>query len=161
VIRELEYRPSLLKLELINETDDNFEDVVLEVTLPLARTRVHLGLTDAEETLRPPEEPPNWGSGRIASIPVVRAASMESMHAELVERGEAETLIRFFPMRTRPQTRHKMPEVMLVLAPELAGQAIEAAWRATSASTRGQTRGVLEIEVVLGEDASRLNDQAA
>ncbi len=83
------------------------------------------------------------------------------MQAERVERGEEETLFRFFPMRPRPQTRHKMPEVMLVLAPELAGQAIEAAWRATSASTRGQTRGVLEIEVVLGEDASRLNDQAA
>lgn len=40
---------------------------------------------------------------------------------------------------------------MLVLKPELAGQAIEAAWRTTSSSTRGHKADVVEIDIVLGE----------
>jgi hypothetical protein len=153
-IKELEHRPALLKLELLNETDDNFEDVVLEVLLPLPRARVDLSASEAEEMLRPPEAPPEWGSGALGSIPVVRAADKASLGAEAVVRGEAETLVRFWPMRARPHTRHTLPEVMLVLAPEMADQRIEADWRATSSSTRGQTRGTVEIEVVLGESAS-------
>jgi len=160
-IKELEHRPSLLHLELLNETDDNFEDVVLELTLPLARARVHLSASEAEETLRPPKEPPEWGSGRIASIPVVRAATKGSLTAEVIARGEAETLVRFRPMRARPHTHHTLPVVMLVVAPEMAGQEIEAAWRATSSSTRGQTRGIIEIEVALGATSRVKDDQAA
>jgi len=160
-IKELEHRPALLELELLNGTDDNFEDVVLEVILPLPRTRVHLSASEAEETLRPPEVPPEWGRGTIASIPVVRAAERTSLAAELVARGEAETLVRFRPLRARPHTRHTLPEVMLVLAPEMADHRIAAAWRATSSSTRGQTQGMVEIEIVLGEAASRLEDDQA
>lgn len=160
-IKELERRPALLELELLNETGDNFEDVVLEVILPLPRARVHLSASEAEEMLGPPEVPPEWGSGALGSIPVVRAADKASLGAELVARGEAETLVRFRPMRARPHTRHTLPEVMLVLAPEMADQKIEAAWRATSSSTRGHTRGMVEIEVVLGESASRLEDDQA
>lgn len=160
-IKELEHRPALLKLELLNETDDNLEDVVVEVILPLPRACVHLSASEAEETLRPPEVPPEWGSGTIASIPMVRPAGQPSLAPELVVQGEAETLIRFRPMRARPHTRRTLPEVMLVLAPEMADHRIAAAWRATSSSTRGQTQGVVEIEIVLGEAASRLEDDQA
>lgn len=93
-VRELERSPTALQLELINETDDNFEDVVLEVTLPLSPGSVHLGVADARETLQPPEEPPKWGSGMLGALQTISAASKESFQAELVDQG-AQTLIRF------------------------------------------------------------------
>lgn len=46
-VKELEHDPSKLRLELVNESDDNFSDVVLEVTLPLARAQVHLSGSEA------------------------------------------------------------------------------------------------------------------
>jgi hypothetical protein len=159
-IQEIKRKPSVLELELANETDDNFEDVVLEVTLPLPRARVHLSASGAKEALRPPEEPAKWGSGRIASIPI-KTTSDSPTGAEVVVHGEAETLIRFPPMRARPRTRHRLPAVLLVLPPDMAGETLEARWRATSSSTRGQIADVAEIKVVVGDQASQPDDEQA
>ena len=143
--RELKRSPSKLELELVNESDDNFHDVTLEVTLPLPRAQVHLSASDAEEWLKPPTEPPKWGSGRFGRVGF---RTIASPLAELVEQGDTSTLIRFSPILVRPRTRHAMPEVLLALPPDLAGQTLEATWRATSSSTRGHKPGTVEIDIM-------------
>lgn len=122
---------------------------MLEVTLPLARAQVHLSGSEAEERLNPPAEPPSWGNGVLGRISVVRAATQGLTPAELVEQSETSTLVRFFPIQVRPRTRHAMPEVLLALPPFMAGQTLEAPWRATSSSTRGDKPDAVEIEIVL------------
>ncbi|MBA3370937.1 MAG: hypothetical protein H0T96_05715 [Thermoleophilaceae bacterium] len=121
---------------------------MLEVTLPLPRGRVHMSDSDAEEWLKPPTEPPKWGTGRWARIPRVSPAAPTSPRAEVIGQGEVSTLVRFAPIQVRPRTRHTMPEVLLVLPPELAGRRLEVTWRATSSSTRGHRPGTVEIDIV-------------
>lgn len=137
-VKELKSSPSKLELELVNGSDDNFERVTLEVDLPLPRARVHLSASEAEDWLEPPEEPPRWGSGRFGRIKFPTIASPE---AELVEQGDTSTLIRFAPIAVRPRTRHAMPEVLRTLPPDLAGQTLEATWRATPRARGATSRG--------------------
>jgi len=148
IIRELERSPAKLELELVNESDENFVDVVLEVTLPFPRARVHMSDSDAEEWLKPPTEPPKWGTGRWARLPRVAAAAPASPSTAVIGQCEGSTLVRFAPIQVRPRTRHTMPEVLLALPPELAGRRLEVTWRATSSSTRGHRPGTAEIDIV-------------
>lgn len=144
-IKTLKHNPSKLELSLVNDSDDNFERVTLELDLPLPRAQVHLSASEAEEWLEAPAEPPRWGNGRFGRL---NFPTMASAWAELVEQGDTSTLIRFSPIDVRPRTRHPQPAVLLTPPPDLSGQTLEATWRATSTSTRGDKPGTVEIEIV-------------
>lgn len=48
----------------------------------------------------------------------------------------------------RPHAPHALPKVLLALPPAIAGQTLEACWRATSSATRGDKRDAVEVEAV-------------
>jgi hypothetical protein len=67
-VYQVEHEQSKLVPVVVNDTDRNFEDVVVELTLPFSRTWVYTGRYEAESRLRPPERPPGWGKGLLASL---------------------------------------------------------------------------------------------
>jgi len=70
----------------MNPTDENFEDVVVEVTLPLPRAFVHRSLPDARDTLEPPEEPAPWGSSMATRLAPRVPSSLTKTHKLSIRR---------------------------------------------------------------------------
>lgn len=133
-----------LRLAIVNETDDNYENVVVELTLPLNRSQVHFSAYDARNFLQPPREPAKWGSsmtGLLADI----GTSSGRVRERAIEPDGDETLVRFAPVHVRPRTTHPLGSVHLIVLPQNAGQPLQARWRATSSSTRGEVAGTLMI----------------
>lgn len=154
-------KPELV-LGVDNSTEENFEDVVVEATLPLARCFVARSPEELAEQLNLPERPPRWGSGLLAGIkPKVRAAIASPPEVELVEAEGSCTKARFKPIHVYPQTRHPLAPLTVALPSKYAGEAIEIRWRATASNTRGQVSGTAEIEVPEYAEESAVKDEGS
>jgi hypothetical protein len=159
--KHVQHEPSVLRFAVMNETDDNFEDVVVEVQLPLPWNTVHVSAADAKEKLKPPEEPPRWGRRPTLDFdlePIVGHGSTVEADGD-----ERHVLVRFPPLHARPRTRHDLPELNLTLDPQWLGQTLQASWRATARNTRGDLKGGLEIQVhsQTGDDGATKSEGAA
>jgi Putative DNA-binding domain len=144
--RFVEANEPQLKLEVNNTSDDNFEDVVVEVNLPLAPARVSADPTEAVAQLAPPEEPRRWGAFPAPKIPPGVFAANDSGGTVIVSDGDG-ARVRFPSLHVYPRTRHPLPPLTLALGPELAGAILAASWRATASNTRGQVAGQVELQV--------------
>lgn len=151
-----------LVFKIVNATDRVFEDVELEVTLPLERSLIHLDASDARATLKPPKQPARWGSGPAGLIQDVNFPSVISPDSPDIEaRGEETTLVRFRGRLVRPRTNHELPELAVGLFPRLAGTKLTVNWRVTARNTRGDLSGTVTVQIPRPvEDESGENGQA-
>ena len=149
VADHIEHERSKLVAVVVNATEHNFEDVVVELTLPIDGRLVYLRPRQAAVRLRRPEAPDGWGQGlmrSLGSVPVVpRLPTEPEPEVEELEKGA--TLVRFPPLHVRPHTRHRLPRLLLAPFPGLAGTTLTIHWRATARNTPGQLEGDAEFVV--------------
>jgi hypothetical protein len=159
LVDHVEKKKPALRLSIVNSTEENFEDVVLEVTVPLSRSFVHRSPTDAREKLKPPKEPARWGSDLASLIRPPLEVDPLSQTA-IDELDEHTTKVRFAPRLVRPHTTHPMEPLTLALLPEHEGAELTLDWRATARNTRGQITGVVRVEIARLNQQGLQNEQA-
>lgn len=155
---QVEHEQSKLISLVVNETDENFEDVVVELTLPFSRTWVYTGRYEANARLKPPEPPDEWGKGLLVSLTRAPITPLKAGHPPEpeVEENDKLTLVRFPPLHVRPHTSHRLQALLLALPPALAGEHLPVRWRATARNTPGQLHGHVELTIPGLEHASDL-----
>jgi hypothetical protein len=145
-------RNSQLAVSVRNNTDQNYENAVIELFLfGLTRGNVFAAEGDAAQLLRVPEEPKEWGDMSIipaiaARYPVTSIAAA-ARQPEVEEPGTGQVLVRYPELRIRPHTTHKLEPLLLALAPFMAGETVPVHWRVTTSSTDGHQEGDLTLRV--------------
>ena len=118
-IRHVEHERSELVAIVVNDTAENYEDVVLELTLPVALDCVYTHPREAANRLDPPERPTGYGRGLLASVtphmPII--PGLRSPEPELEEPEAGSTLVRFPPLHVRPHTPHRLQRLLLAPPP--------------------------------------------
>jgi hypothetical protein len=148
VVEEVEQSKPTLGFALVNPTDDNFEAVEVELTLPLPAQLVLLGVGDARERLKPPEPPARWGAQHASLLSRIRPVGLRLSGPEIQPAGDAATLVRFEPVHVRPRSQRSLPGLIVMARPAMAGRTLTATWRATSISTRGELTGTVDFGIV-------------
>lgn len=144
----LAHHDSKLGLVLVNPTDENFEDVVVEVTLPLRRGFVWLDATEAREELAPPREPAPWGKALALRPSLARLGAAAKVHGpDIAALGDDSTRIRFAPLHLYPRAEAKLSEVLVLVWPTMQGTSLDVEWQATAKNTRGVVSGRLAISL--------------
>lgn len=155
-IHHVEHERSELVAIIVNDSAENYEDVVLELTLPVALNSVYTRAREAAGRLDPPERPVPYGRGLLASItphvPIIPA--LRSPEPELEQPDAGFTLARFPPLHVRPHTSHRLQRLLLALPPALIGTTVAVTWRVTARNTPGQLEGEVELTVPGVERAS-------
>jgi Putative DNA-binding domain len=133
-----------LTLAVTNGTDENFEDVVVEVEVPLPSSCVGTSPGEVVEALSvgPLVE---WAENPIAKID--RSIFGAAPDAEISSISDERTKVRFPPLHVYPQTSHALEELTLALAPEWAGSDLEIEWRIAAANTRGVITGSVAVTI--------------
>ena len=106
-------RSSLLGVSIRNNTDQNYESAVVELTLlGLTRANVFAAEGDAARVLPLPEEPEEWGSpsylsgivaSRYATTPI---AALAKPTLDIEEPSTGQVFVRYPELRIRPRTTH-------------------------------------------------------
>jgi hypothetical protein len=133
---------------IFNDTPTNFEDVVLELTFPLASNQVFATVGEVDACLAPPEPPRVWGSMSslvMAGITPVRSPFVQRPEVEPID--EHHVLVRYPAIHARPRSRHRLDRLLLALPPDLAGITIDVTWRVTSRSTDGDLSGAATLAI--------------
>jgi len=147
-VQHVEEEESSVVAVILNDTPSNFEDVVLELTFPLASDRVFATVGEADARLAPPDPPRVWGSFSSLVMPAITP-----VRSPLAQRPEVEALdkhhvlVRYPAIHARPRSRHRLDRLLLALPPDLAGTTMDVAWRATSRSTDGDLSGTATLAI--------------
>ncbi len=158
-VHQVENEESELVPVIVNDTDENYEDVVVELTLPFSSLCVYTGRYEADSRLNLPERPDEWGKGllgRLSMPPIAPVRINRPPDPEVEAKEKYATLVRFPPLHVRPRTTHRLQRLLLALPPILAGKSMPVSWRATARNTPGQQRGDIELAVPGLESASNL-----
>jgi hypothetical protein len=141
--------PQELTFTVVNGTDDNFEAVQLEVTVPLPAMFVLATAEAIREHAKLPQPPARWGRQRDDLLRSVQlaGAGLALGGPDIETVAEKTTLVRFRPIQVRPKSRHSAGSVVLTLLPKMAGEQLVLPWRVTSTSTRGDTDGILTVDI--------------
>ncbi|MGO9753135.1 MAG: hypothetical protein ACLP22_16825 [Solirubrobacteraceae bacterium] len=117
----------------VNDTSSSIEDVVHAVTLPFKDIYAYLEPEDTREELEPGESPEGWAqlSALVARslLPVMPSLPTTERQPALEVLDDDRTLMRFPAMHVRPRTRHRLHRLLLALAPEFAGTAVQLGFR--------------------------------
>lgn len=146
-------RNSPLGVSVRNNTDQNYENAVIELTLiGLTRANVFAAEGDAAGLLRVPEEPKEWGDMSFmhsiaAKYPVTTIAAAAKPRPEIEEPSTGQVLVRYPELRIRPHTTHRLEPLLLALAPFKAGGSVPVHWRVTTSSTDGHQEGDIDFHV--------------
>ncbi len=164
----IEEEESVLTAAIVNDTESNFDDVVIEITLPFDATWVYTR-PGAAGKLRA-RRPARWGVSLTESLidmplDIRRVDASPEPEVETVDRFVS--LVRFPPIDVRPHTKHPLQRLLVAVAPMLPGQTVPVSWRATARNTPGQLRGKIDL-VIPGEavpavtagDAGTAEDEA-
>ncbi len=150
----VEERRSVLGVSVCNNTDQNYENAVIELTLKgMTRGNVFAAEGDAAELLAVPEEPEEWGSpsfmrGIVAHrYPTVPIAALARPTPEVEEPSKGQVLVRYPELRIRPHTPHKLEPLLLALPPRVAGATVPVRWRVTASNTFGHREGDIDFHV--------------
>ena len=153
-------RKSVLGVSVRNNTDQNYENAVMELTLiGLTRGNVFAAEGDAAGLLPVPEEPEEWGAmsslipAFAARYPVTSIVAA-ARQPDVEEPSKGQVLVRYPELRIRPHTMHKLEPLLLALAPFMAGETVPVHWRVTTSSTDGHQEGDLTLHVPGGAAAS-------
>jgi len=152
----LEAGRSVLGVSVVNSSEENYEDTVVELTFGLPRFCVFLRPRDVKEVMRPPDPPAKWGRALadISSRSVI-AQRLRDPEPEIERAGQGETLVRYPELRVRPHTTHAMKPLLLALGPPMAGTAILVRWRVTASNTKSDLSGHIELRVPGGPQPAR------
>ena len=144
----LEAGRSILGVSVVNHSEENYENTVLELTFNLSRFNVYLHSREVEDVMHTPERPLRWGTSLIHSI-AQRGIITPSRDPEPeIERiAENQTLVRYPELRVRPHTRHALKPLLLALGPPLAGTVFSVHWRVTASNTKSDKSGDIELKV--------------
>lgn len=147
-------RSSLLGVSIRNNTDQNYESAVVELTLlGLTRANVFAAEGDAARVLPLPEEPEEWGSpsylsgivaSRYATTPI---AALAKPTLDIEEPSTGQVFVRYPELRIRPRTTHTPEPLLLAPAPLMAGESVPVHWRVTTSSTDGHQEGDIDFQV--------------
>ena len=153
-------RKSVLGVSVRNNTEQNYENAVIELTLTgLTRGNVFAAEGDAAALLRVPEEPEKWGSpsyikgilpSRYATTPL---AALAKPRPDIEEPGPGQVLVRYPELRIRPHTPHTLEPLLLALAPGMAGESVPVHWRVTASNTDGHQEGDIDFHVPTSESS--------
>ncbi|MGD0454370.1 MAG: ATP-binding protein [Solirubrobacteraceae bacterium] len=153
-------RKSVLDVSVRNDTEQNYENAVIELTLlGLTRGNVFAAEGDAARLLPVPEEPEKWGDMSFirpigaARYPVTSIAAA-ARQPDVEEPSKGQVLVRYPELRIRPHTTHRLEPLLLALAPFMAGETVPVHWRVTTSSTDGHQEGDLILRVPGGAAAS-------
>jgi hypothetical protein len=144
----LEAQRSILDVKVVNRSEENFENTVVELTLGLPRFSVYLHPHEVESVMKPAKEPSKWGR-MLADLASSRNIISPRRDPEPeIERIGKETLVRYPELRVRPRTTHTLkPPLLLALAPIVAGTTIPVRWRVTASNTKSDQTGEVELKV--------------
>jgi hypothetical protein len=146
-------RNSPLGVSVRNNTDQNYENAVVELTLiGLTRGNLFTAEGDAARLLRVPDEPTEWGDrsfmhGIAAKYPVTTIAAAATPRPEIEEPSTGQVLVRYPELRIRPHATHRLEPLLLALAPFMAGESVPVHWRVTTSSTEGHKEGDIDFHV--------------
>ena len=150
VVDHIRNERSVLVPSIVNKTDQNFEDVVVELSMPFDIRRIYLRSGQAAVRLNPPEAPKEWGAGLLAFMhrPIAMPRlGVQPPEPELEEPAKGVTLVRFAPLHVRPHTSHRLTPLLLALTPDLAGATQSVYFRVTARNTPGQLKGDLDLVI--------------
>lgn len=141
--------PALLRFTIVNDTSENFEDVVIEIRLPVAANAVHLDADDAAQRLDAPERPLSWGES-----PVLNPRGWFDPDDEhprvLAEDGV--TLVISPRAHVRPHSPYDLPMLLFTLGPDWQDKTMTATWRATARNTKGDLSGDVSFRVATWDE---------
>jgi hypothetical protein len=140
----LENHPSLT-LSVTNRTDENFENVVIEVDVPIPARSIGISAESVAEEFSVAKPPLKWGEYTTPKLN--RNIFGASVEPEVSAVGEEMAKIRFPPVHIYPQTTHPLEPVTLALVPEWENSDLKIEWRATAANTRGLITGEVSIAI--------------
>ena len=148
----LEDRDPGVHLALVNETEDNFAAVQVEVVIDDDDVWAYYDKTDARPEI--PSAPRAWGANPLRGplltySPRHLIGSTEGVYGPYID-NSGSTRIVFQDIDLRPGTRMRLDPIYLIADASLAGKTLAAEWAATSTSESGIARGEIPITVSEG-----------
>jgi Putative DNA-binding domain len=148
VFKYIEEERSKLTPILTNETDENFENVVVELTLPLPYPSVYAQADEPVDRYGSFDPPAPWGDGLSGRIGNLRSVLADRTPVPEIQERDKESCVLVFPaIHVRPRTSHRLQMLLVAPHPKLAGQTLTATWRATASNTRGDHHGEIELAI--------------
>ena len=132
---------------VVNLGADNYEDVVIELTLPFPESWVYVKPDDTRRFR--PRKPARFNSGILApDFEIASRAVMPISARPKVERADDKhALVRYPPMHVRPFTSHQTDELSLLVIHDLTGKTVPIQWRITASNRSGQVSGTAGLAV--------------
>jgi len=121
LVRHIEQSQPELLVVIGNDTDQNFEGVQLEVTLPVGADGVFVSPDEARKKLQPPERPEPWGKRSLRESEPEPELPYEDVDGrpppELIENWheDGSTLIVYPPLHMRPHSKHLLSRVLVAV----------------------------------------------
>jgi hypothetical protein len=151
----LRTRLNPLEVALENLTEDNYEEVVVELEIEGARSYFDKHDLDESEALLP-ERPRAWAAPRqrnqgFYGVSMIRPEVMiPNLHYKspgwVTNRGLS-SAVRYRERHLRPRKRLELDPLYVVVDSQNAGKTIDIAWSATSTSASGVASGILSAAV--------------
>lgn len=144
-------RTGAVDLTLTNLTSRNFSKTQVELTLP--RDCVVLEGPEVDgATLPSPPRP--WGKGRRFALyppsPAEFAGAFNGI-PDLIQEVEVvtkkDTIVRFAPVDLRPMQQLMLPIIHVIVPQTMQSKRVDVAWRATSTSADGESKGTFLLGV--------------
>ena len=135
-----------LQLVVINETDQNFAGVRVEVTIE-REVWAYRSAEDARPEM--PRPPRKWGSAPELNLPgmnMVSRLDMPDLWGPSID-NSGSARIEFPDDDLRPNARVELDPIHLVCDAGLAGEVLTGNWTATSSTASGVVRGEFPIQV--------------
>ena len=142
--------PQWLHFEVVNDSDENYASVRVEVTLPFAGARVLPTDEDVWEQVGIAKEPAPWGGEHQRRMEELVPSPALGPTFDAVELSADVTRVGFLPIHVRPRSTHPVGGVVLMLGPDNAGDEFEVSWRVTSTSVRGDDAGTVTVVIAAG-----------
>jgi hypothetical protein len=143
--QHVKHRMPSLTLAVTNQTDENFENVVVELTVPLPSSCVGTSPESVVEELSVAKPLIEWGENPIAKID--RSIFGSSPDVEISSIDDERAKVRFPPLHVYPQTNHALEDLALALTPQWAGSDLTIEWRIAAANARGVTNGSVVVAI--------------
>jgi hypothetical protein len=130
-----------LRLQIVNPTERNFDEVEVGLTLP-GGAIPYPRLAEARAHLAPPNPPNPWGQGPnygdlAHQLLNAEGTAMPGSLTSRIRHDESGHTVRFLPTHVRPGETVALPPIYLVLPRRLAGQTLAVGWRLTSTTANG------------------------
>jgi hypothetical protein len=139
--------PQELGFVVVNDSDENFRSVEVEVTLPFEAALVFQVAEQLQEKMKLVEPPPSWGQQQAHLLRSIHPSTIVVGGPTIEEVDAEHTRVTFSPVHVRPRRRHQVGSVVIAVTPDLAGKRFEVPWQLTSTSTRGDLPGVAAISI--------------